>query len=241
MADRKRGQNRYSTIIEAIFLRKFNEGETEVLFSRDDFVQMAQKLGIKIPKNLGDIVYSFRYRTELPESIAQKAPEGKHWIILPHGRGNYRFALANIPRIFPSEILVEIKIPDSTPGVIAKYAINDEQALLAKLRYNRLIDIFTGLTCYSLQNHLRTTVINMGQVETDEIYIGVDKRGAHYVIPVQGKGGTDKIGVVQIEQDIAMCAEKYPNLICRPIASQFIRDNLIALTVIPPYQEHCHA
>jgi hypothetical protein len=26
-----------------------------------------------------------------------------------------------------------------------------------------------------------------------------------------------------------MCAEKYPNLICRPIASQFIKENLIAL------------
>lgn len=109
------------------------------------------------------------------------------------------------------------------------YSLDDEQALLAKLRYNRLIDIFTGLTCYSLQNHLRTTVANMGQVETDEIYIGVDKKGAHYVMPVQAKGGTDKIGVVQVEQDIAMCAQKFPDLICRPIASQFIENELIAL------------
>ena len=54
--------------------------------------------------------------------------------------------------------------------------MNDEQALLAKIRYNRLIDIFTGITCYSLQNHLRTTVPNIGQVEIDEIYIGIDKR-----------------------------------------------------------------
>ena len=68
-------------------------------------------------------------------------------------------------------MLVETKIPDATPGVISRYAINDEQGLLAKLRYNRLIDIFTGLTCYSLQNHLRTTVPELGQVETDEIYL----------------------------------------------------------------------
>jgi hypothetical protein len=66
--------------------------------------------------------------------------------------------------------------------------LNDEQSLLAKLRYNRLIDIFTGLTCYPLQSHLRTTLRDGSQIETDEIYIGLDKRGAHYVIPVQAKG-----------------------------------------------------
>ena len=100
---------------------------------------------------------------------------------------------------------------------------------MAKLRYNRLIDIFTGLTCYSLQNHLRTTVPELGQVETDEIYIGLDKRGAHYVLPVQAKGGTDQIGIVQIEQDFAVWATKFPDLICRPIATQFMGDDVIAL------------
>ena len=109
------------------------------------------------------------------------------------------------------------------------YAFDDEQALLARLRYNRLLDIFTGVTCYSLQNHLRTTVPEMGQVETDEIYVGVDKRGAHYVFPVQAKGGNDKLNVVQIEQDFAVCAAKFPGLICRPIGTQFMGDGVIAL------------
>ncbi len=100
---------------------------------------------------------------------------------------------------------------------------------MAKLRYNRLIDIFIGIACYSLQSHLRTTASGLGQVETDEIYIGIDKRGAHYVLPVQAKGGSDKIGVVQIEQDFAVCAEKFPDLICRSIAAQFMAADLIAM------------
>lgn len=125
--------------------------------------------------------------------------------------------------------MAETKVPDSTPGVISMYALNDEQALLAKLRYNRLIDIFTGVACYSLQSHLRTTVPQLGQVETDEIYIGVDKRGAHYVFPVQAKGGNDVLSVVQIEQDIAVCADKFASLICRPIGAQFMEQDLIAL------------
>ncbi len=107
--------------------------------------------------------------------------------------------------------------------------MNDEQALLAKLRYNRLIDIFTSVACYSLQSHLRTFVEAVGQTETDEIYIGIDKRGAHFAFPIQAKGAKDMINIVQVEQDFAMCSEKFPNLICRPIASQFTNDGLIAL------------
>jgi hypothetical protein len=126
-------------------------------------------------------------------------------------------------------MMCETKVPDSTPGIVARYALSDEQGLLARLRYNRLIDIFTGVTCYSLQNHLRTTVPTMGQVETDELYVGVDRRGAHYVFPVQAKGSQDRLSIVQIEQDYALCIYKFPSLICRPIAAQFMEGDLIAL------------
>lgn len=222
-------KNRYSQIIEEIFSKYFRKEAKEILFERSDIVKAAQKLRIKLPKNLGDVLYSFRYRTPLPDTIIAKAPKGFEWIIRPAGRARYKFVLTTQSTIAPSKMLAETKIPDATPGVISRYKLNDEQALLAKLRYNRLIDIFTGLTCYSLQNHLRTTVPGIGQVETDEIYIGIDKRGIHYVLPVQAKGGTDRIGVVQIEQDLAVCKTKFPGLICRSIATQFIEEELIAL------------
>lgn len=184
---------------------------------------------VELSKNVGDLIYTFRYRGALPAVISEKAPEGKFWIIRSVGRSQYLFALTDQPEIVPNAALQEIKIPDSTPGVIERYRLDDEQALLAKLRYNRLVDIFTGITCYSLQNHLRTSVKGLGQVETDELYIGVDRRGAHFVFPIQAKGGKDRINAVQIEQDIALCAEKFPDLICRPIAAQFMQQELIAL------------
>ncbi len=168
--------NRYSKLIESIFTQKYQSGVQEVVFKREDLVSTAAKLGIKLPKNLGDIIYSFRYRAALPESIRNYAPEGLEWVIRPVGQAKYKFSLTAMPRIIPNALLSETKVPDATPGIIVKYALNDEQGLLAKLRYNRLIDIFSGVTCYSLQNHLRTTVPDMGQVETDEIYVGVDKR-----------------------------------------------------------------
>lgn len=224
-----RGPNRYTQIVERIFLTHYQEGDEEIEFEREEIERVAQDLGIRLPKNLGDVIYSFRYRADLPASIRDTAPEGREWIIQPAGRSRYRFAALVRHSIAPTAMMAETKVPDATPGVIARYALSDEQALLAKLRYNRLIDIFTGVACYSLQNHLRTTVPNMGQVETDEVYIGIDRRGAHYVFPVQAKGGKDRLSIVQIEQDHALCSHKFPSLICRPIAAQFMSGQVIAL------------
>lgn len=221
--------NRYSQLLEAIFLKSFKKGVTEIAFTREEIVATARALGIEIPKNLGDVLYSFRYRSSLPGKILSKTPKGSEWIIRPAGRGKYMLVLTKQTYFAPNPQLAEIKILDATPGIIIRYAMNDEQALLAKLRFNRLIDIFTGLTCYSLQNHLRTTVPNMGQVETDEVYVGIDKRGAHYIIPVQAKGGNDRLGVVQIEQDFAIGASKFPDLVCKPIAAQFMSNGTISL------------
>lgn len=223
------GETMYKQIIAAIFKGKYTPGMREVDFERDELVSTAAALGVRLPKNLGDLVYTFRYRGALPSSIQQTAGEGEAWIIRPTGRGRYCLVLVPDRPIVPNENLAETKVPDSTPGIVAKYAFNDEQALLTKVRYNRLLDVFTGVACYSLQNHLRTTVPNMGQVETDEIYVGIDKRGIHYVFPVQAKGGTDRLNVVQIEQDFGVCAKKFPSLVARPIAAQFMKRDVIAL------------
>jgi len=225
----KRAQNRYIQLIETIFLKYFKEGSSELLFKRDDLIDTARDLKITLPKNLGDVIYSFRYRVELPLSITDKAPEGYQWIIRPVGRALYQFVLTKEASYAPSTNLVKVKILDATPGIVTKYSLSDEQSLLAKIRYNRLVDIFTGVTCYSLQNHLRTTLPHIGQVETDEIYIGVDKNGIHYVFPVQAKMKSDKIGAVQIEQDFSICSEKFPDAVGRPIAAQFLDNEIIVL------------
>lgn len=78
-------QNRYSRIIERIFLERYREGDRDVPFERSDIESVAAELGIVLPKNIGDIVYSFRYRNELPASVRDRAPEGESWIIAPAG------------------------------------------------------------------------------------------------------------------------------------------------------------
>ena len=229
MTQRKPTGNRYAALIEAIFLDRYRKGLTDVPFHRDELTATAKKLRIKLPKNLGDVIYSIRYRMPLPDVIAATQSPGLEWVIDGRGRSQYAFRLVPVNRILPNPLLATIKIPDATPEVVSAYALSDEQALLAKVRYNRLLDIFLGVAAYSLQNHLRTTVSGMGQVEIDEIYVAIDKGGRQYILPVQAKGGNDRLSTVQARQDIACCSEKFPQLICRAISAQFIDDDLIAL------------
>jgi hypothetical protein len=219
----------YKPIIERIFFAHYKKGMREVRFDRAEIETVAAKLGIVDPSNYGDLIYSFRFRTALPDRIRATAGEGEAWVIRLAGKGRYVFALVLDKPIVANEMMTDIKVPDATPGLVTKYSLDDEQALLAKVRYNRLIDIFTGVSCYSLQNHLRTFVADLGQIETDEIYVGVDSRGAQYVFPVQAKGGKEKLAIVQIEQDIKLCAARFPDLICRAIGAQFAANNVIAI------------
>ena len=217
-------------MIEKVFFDHFTEGKAEFGFRREELEDAIAALGVARVKNLGDITYSFRHRNPLPDSILATQPEGREWIIEGAGPGRYRFRLVSTAsRIVPREDLIVIDIPDATPEVIRAHKLDDEQALLAMVRYNRLIDTFLGLTAYSLQNHLRTTVRGVGQIEIDELYIGIDKRGCHYVIPVQAKGKKDQIGIVQPSQDIRFAEQKFPGMRCRAIAAQFLRDEVVAL------------
>jgi hypothetical protein len=221
--------NRYKVIIESIFFDHWKVGINQFEFARDEIKATADQLQIVLPDNIGDVPYSFRYRVALPKLVLDTQPIGLEWIIEGAGRAKYRFKLVPATRIKPNPALAATAIPDATPELIRAYALDDEQALLAIVRYNRLIDTFLSLTTYSLQNHLRTTVKGIGQIEIDELYIGLDKFGCHYVIPVQAKGGKDQIGVVQTTQDITYAAQKFPGMRCRPISAQFMNDGTIAM------------
>jgi hypothetical protein len=229
MAKPAKGTPRYSALIEAIFFHHWKEGLKDFVFERTDLEGKASELSIVLPKNLGDLLYSFKFRAALPDKILATQPAGREWIIEGAGRSKYRFRLVPATRIKPNENLISIAVPDATPEIIRLYKLDDEQALLAVVRYNRLIDIFLGLTAFSLQNHLRTTVKDIGQIEIDELYVGIDTRGSHYAIPVQAKGGSDQIGVVQTAQDVRYAEKAFPGMRCRPVSAQFMTDGTVAL------------
>ena len=224
-----RRRNAYAAIILKIFQDRHKPSDESVPFDRVDIPVAAESLGIEVPKNLGDVVYTFRSRSPLPDEIQSLATPGRMWVIHSAGAGRYQFDLVPAIDLSPRENLAVTKVPDATPGIIDIYALGDEQSLLARLRYNRLIDLATGLTCYSLQNHFRTSVRGIGQIEVDEIYVGIDREGAHYIIPVQAKSQKDSLSIVQIEQDYAMCRSRFPSLIAKPIGTQLIDDRTVAM------------
>ncbi len=46
---------------------------------------------------------------------------------------------------------------------------------------------------------------------------------------MRAKGGKDQLSVVQTKQDLAWCAEKFPDLVCRTVSAQFMDDERIAM------------
>lgn len=222
--------SKYDEVIGKVFTDNYKIGARVIPITRNELAEACDDLKIPRIKNLGDIPYSYRFRKDLPLTISDQSPKNCEWIIVGSGVGLYEFRLASPAKISPAENRQRIKIPDATPEIVKKYAPGtDEQALLTKVRYNRIVDIFTGLTCYSIQNHLRTTVSNIGQIEIDEIYLGISKKGAHYVIPCQAKSPGDRFGIVQFMQDIEFCKARYPGAICKPLALQFLSSSDLAI------------
>ena len=220
---------KYERIINYIFDKHFDSETSGFEFSRREINEAAESLKLTQVSNVGDVLYTFRSRKLLPESIRSKAPDNKEWVIRTTATGRYRFDLIPHASFAVNHQLTETSIPDSTPALIHLYKQSDEQALLAIVRYNRLIDVFTRLSCFSVQSHLRTSLKGSGQIEVDELYVGLDRKGAHYVIPVEVKSAKDVIGYVQVDNMFELCAQRFPHLTPRPLGAQFIDDDGIAL------------
>jgi hypothetical protein len=73
--------NRYQALISKIFFDGYQPGVPAFGFERIALEHGAETLGIKLPKNLGDVIYSVRFRTALPDDILATQPPGMEWII----------------------------------------------------------------------------------------------------------------------------------------------------------------
>ena len=83
--------NRYSAIIGTIFRNHYKPGKNQFEFSREEFVEIARSLNIALPKNLGDTIYSFRFRTVLPDEILVTAGKGRDGRLADRNRRSVRW------------------------------------------------------------------------------------------------------------------------------------------------------
>ncbi|MCX6687059.1 MAG: hypothetical protein NT112_01540 [Methanoregula sp.] len=194
----------YDKVIEALFLKKFDEAHNpdviELDFFKDELTDIAKTMNIVI-RNFPDVTYTYRTRGEMPESILQKG----NWIIKQKGKSNYAFIKTRRPAF--------IQIPE------------------AAIRYNRLVDIFTEITCFHLQSHIRTTIEGEGQIEIDDMYVGIDHDGKEYILPLEAKSPDprDKLGWIQVTNLVKFSHQYFPRLKCRPICAKPIDRNTVYL------------
>jgi len=202
-------------------------GANEVEFTTKDIMDVAAELNLSYG-NPHDLVYYFRRRKGLPEELAK---EGFNEI-RTLGKGRFILAKSTVtPSIpFPEDIAI-ITIPDATPQIIYDRCGGDEQALLARVRYCRLVDCFTGLSAWHLQGHYRTTIGRGIQVEIDEFYLGCNLDGEWFSIPVEAKTKREQGGIArdQIGSMVRFALQNHPDLKCRPLVAKELNDKTILL------------
>lgn len=228
--------SKYDEVILEIFNRHYKEGAEKLVFQKDELVEACKEHNITV-RNIPDIIYTFRARRNLPALILATG----HWAICPAGRGAYEFRLLSNPPHFdiPFRDYSPVNIYNSIPEVVEKYLREDEQSLLTLILYNRLVDIFTGITCFHIQNHYRSFVTDMGEVEVDAIYIGVNSAGTLYAIPVEAKsrGENEMIGRIQVSQMAQLIRQDFPELERRILAVKTLADNTIAVVEFSDHVE----
>jgi hypothetical protein len=220
----------YDRVVVRLFekLRADSPDSARVPFAKSDLVAAVEDLGLaRSILNIPDVVYTYRVgRSPLPDAVLKHGS----WTITGIGKSRYVFArLTRAPYIdIPADLEV-IPILDATPGIVLRYQKTDEQAVLARVRHNRLVDTFTGLTTYHLQGHFRTTVRSVGQVEIDDLYIGLNSDGESFILPVEGKAGSprERIGVVQITQMVKFARQNFRGLPIRPIGIKVMPDDTL--------------
>lgn len=213
----------YDRAIAEMFRRIYDFNADALAFTKDQLVQVCQELRIVID-NVPDIPYHYRTgRSDLPDEILNTG----NWVIEGAGKGRYRFSrLERTPYISIPDGIYMTEIPESTPDIVLKYGGIDEQAVLTRIRYNRLIDTFLSLTAYHLQGHVRSSIPGVGQVEVDDLYVGVDTAGNWYIVPMEAKsvGLKERLGVIQVRQMILFAKQYASKLILRPVGVKSLED-----------------
>jgi hypothetical protein len=224
VSDDAENLSRYDEVILAVFERlvqQHGEDARTLPFDKNFLDQIANELRIK---NVPDIIYSYRSgRRAFPRALL----EWGNWVIIGEGKGKYALVKLDISTelAVPSD-LETTPIPDATPEIVLHFAKGDEQSMLVQIRYNRLIDIFTGLTAYHLQSHLRAYVREMGQVEVDDLYLGVNTDGQWFCIPVEAKpaGPKDQLNRTQVSSMVAYAEQEFSDLPARPVGVKMAND-----------------
>jgi len=96
------------------------------------------------------------------------------------------------------------------------------------VRYNSLIDIFLGLTAFSLHSKVVAS-IQSELIEIEELYIGLDQRDCRYAIPVQTAGQDERISGSRAAEHIEFVEKKFRGMRTIAVGAKLIDERTVAL------------
>lgn len=191
--------------------------EDEVPFTKEDLVRHGdeiRKLGISARslavKNVPDIIYTYRARSDLPTEILAWG----NYAIVGRGKGRYAFYRIGRPnRVSTPTTRKTVMVSDVIPVWARRFMNDDEQGMLTAIASNGLVARHLQLKrAFRLQSHLRCSVTNHGQVEIDELYVGEDAAAKHVVVAVEAKDRSDHdlLNISQLYGCAQALFERYP-------------------------------
>jgi hypothetical protein len=112
----------------------------------------------------------------------------------------------------------------------------DEQGLLTIVNYCDLLSLFTGLKIYRLKSHARKSVSKIGQVEVDEIDVGVTYSSLNLpiIFPIEAKAAPDPLNWAQIANQVNFANQQFSGFIVRPIGIKVDWNSIIYIIEFTP-------
>jgi len=228
----------YVPILVDIFQRKYQDGDEIVEFTLDEVRETAERLDIKI-RNPSDLIYRMKSRTKLPSEMLDKGFK----IIKIVKKGVYQFQLGESTIVDLTRENV-FQIQDTTPVAVRRFLEEklseiDEQGLLTIIHYCDLLSHFTGLKIYRLKSHVRKSIVNIGQVEVDEVDIGIglDSLETPIIFPIEAKSASDPLNWTQIANQVNFSKQLFLNYVIRPIGIKVDYDSLLHIIEFTPEME----
>lgn len=213
--------NKAKSFIKHLIEKNFTASQDSIPFSRDDVSLYCLKKFKKIPKNVGDIIYSLRYRMDYLSTFDHLLDPDYTWTLLSLSTGQYE--LKPMPKLkLPDLTSVPVisKI-DKTPEHIHNLRPLNDQSLLMKIYQNKVLSEFLEDDLILLQAHHKVNLKDWGQAEIDGI-VASETSPRLYLVEV--KGYTEVIGWPQIIQLKMYAEQNHPGLPFTPIFVQSHRD-----------------
>lgn len=220
--EKKTNKGKSKLFVDYLFKNyKCKKNKDNILFTRDDIISFFKKNHIKTPKNIGDLIYNLRYRSDYLSSYDYFLKKDYTWTLISLNTGEYALVAKKQLRLPDLESLEINYIDDITPAHIHNLRTYNDQSLLMKILQNNILQEFLEDEVMTLQMHHKINLKDWGQAEIDGL-LASNTQPHLYLTEV--KGYTEVIGWPQMIQLKLYSQQQHPETPFTPIFIQSHKD-----------------